>query len=193
MICCPLKEDEVALGETVYLEIESSTNELSLEQIDVYVVDSTQLRIRDPIPDDWQFSAGKVTDFADDVNTEGIVCSTEIGYICTCLSAADFEVCEDLEVAKEILKLMYRNSEMSLICRRIVVKGFGSNDCLEQVWGEAIKEVCEDGSVCKEIVPLLWRDFLLLGDVGKKTVGQSVWRAMDIGGGIHAISAAMMA
>jgi hypothetical protein len=132
-----------------------------------------------------------VTDFVD-ADTGITMCKNDRDFICLALSGATFEPCSDMRIAKGLLRLMYENSRVSVMCRRMVLKSFQDSALLQDAWADAIREVCDESSVCAEMRSILWRDYRLLRDESRARVGNSAWKVIKMGSGLHAITSAFL-
>jgi hypothetical protein len=83
---------------------------------------------------------------------------------------------DDAEAIVGILKLMYKFPEVGNACRRIVLKTFGENPRLEELWARAIKEVNDEGGIHEGMMDLLWRDYALLPNEHRSIIGDRLWQ-----------------
>ncbi|OHT14039.1 hypothetical protein TRFO_15700 [Tritrichomonas foetus] len=191
--CLPLKPNEVGYGKSYKIEIfaNNGVNEISIDGIDVFVVDGATLNLKHKEKEiDWMSSATKLTDYID---VSEVKCTSDVDFIIQAISAANYEKENDEENLKKLFLWMYTDIKRSTACRRILLKSFsGNEEKFERACARAIKELCENEGPNNELKKIMWRDFALLSNENKKIVGHSIWKHYDSESGAFGFSSAFL-
>lgn len=181
----PLKESEAKAGATVHLHLDGQG--YIVQWLQVYVI------AKEPSPDnkfDWLCDGKSLTDFVDVPLGRGS--GSQWSEIAERLSAATF-VCvgddEEKRIVEEFIVMMYRTPSIAQFCRRMVLKTYGDNPELPQIWANAMRRAVREQTVHDDMRPILWRDYNVLPSEIRDTLTTELWNYSSPSG-FQAVAAA---
>jgi hypothetical protein len=184
-----LRQSEVDPEMALVIELEAITYEIEVSDMDIFVIPCKPKKHDADV--DWTTTASDLRVFVDKPEP---FFETDIEYIAGALSSATFLECQaaDKEAIINLITWIYTKPKFAGFARRIVLKAFGKDPGLEELWAEALGRVCQDGELDAEMAPMFWRDFALLPLEKQRELNESVWKWLTIGSGPHALVAAMI-
>jgi hypothetical protein len=184
-----LRQDEVDPEMTLVIELEAIAFEMEVSDMDIFVIPCKQKKHDADV--DWTSTASDLRVFVDKPEP---FFETDLEYIAGVLSSATFLECQesDREAVVKLITWIYSKPKFAGFARRIVLKAFGKDPGLEELWARAFRQVCQDRGLDAEMAPMFWRDFTLLPLEKQRELNELVWKWLDIGSGPHTLVAAMI-
>lgn len=185
----PLKPEEVVPGQPITIEISGDGPRTAVQNISILLTNLHESRSEEST--DWKDQPRRLSDVSDPSVGKAEVCVNEVNFIQGALSGAEFiqNRPEDREAVNGLISTIYTDPSISMVCRRIVLKAYGTHPDLERMWCDVLGGLCLGKSVPKESMPLVFRDYSLLNEELQKEISGAVWSVGEVSG-VHALISA---
>ncbi|OHT10386.1 hypothetical protein TRFO_20342 [Tritrichomonas foetus] len=174
-VSIPLRHCEVKSRVTHNIEFICS-EELLVERIDVFVMDSTSFSKILPTNHtsyNWRKNGTNLFDFFDDDRRFG----NEIHTICShCVLAivSDYSII-DTDSIKEIIRLMYSVPELSNTMRSAICRISKDRIRYASIWAQKLSDMIYNGEVHESQWDLVWRDYQLMPKETQQYLSKAIW------------------
>ena len=98
-------------------------------------------------------------------------------------------IAEGFKIVEEFIVMIYRTPSIAQFCRRMILKTYGDNPELAEIWANAIRRVAREQTVHEDMKSVLWRDYSVLPCDLRDMLTPEVWKYSS-SSDFHAIAAA---